>query len=329
MIAKIAQMFYNTDVTQNRIIAPNQPTCYYYFSTFGLPVLGDIKIGQWAGGAFIMPAKKLPPDDELTAMYQGGMSIREITDKLGTCSYATVAHKLRQLGVTRTNSDTWNLPGRHQPLVTKEWLEQKYLTEKMDMVKIGQILGRDPKTVLYWMRKYNIPTRSRGSNHKQNLNHGRPKGWHHTPETIEKVRQASIERGAVPYLKDGKHHLKGKRGIDVPSWKGGVTPERQAFYSSDEWREAVKVVWERDNAICQRCGLDYRAVNRKANKFHIHHIVSFQAKELRADPDNLVLLCDKCHRWVHSSENVNKEFTKETDDYALGPISEAVLEKAA
>jgi len=31
-------------------------------------------------------------------------------------------------------------------------------------------------------------------------------------------------------------------------------------------------------------------------------------KEIRADANNLVLLCVKCHRFVHSKKNINGEF---------------------
>jgi 5-methylcytosine-specific restriction endonuclease McrA len=29
---------------------------------------------------------------------------------------------------------------------------------------------------------------------------------------------------------------------------------------------------------------------------------------LRAEPDNLVLLCEACHRWVHSRANIGRVF---------------------
>lgn len=102
--------------------------------------------------------------------------------------------------------------------------------------------------------------------------------------------------------------MKGRKGKDAPSWKGGVTPERQAFYSTPEWSDAVKSVWARDDAKCQRCGMDYRTVDRSEMSFHIHHIDSFMIKDRRADVDNLLLVCYKCHRWIHSKYNTTKEF---------------------
>lgn len=112
----------------------------------------------------------------------------------------------------------------------------------------------------------------------------------------------------MPYLKGGVHHLKGKRGAETPNWKGGVTPERQRVYGTEAWKAAVKLVWQRDDARCRRCDLDYRTVDRKQVRFQVHHIKSFAIRERRLDPGNLVLLCGPCHRFVHSRANTAKEW---------------------
>ena len=104
---------------------------------------------------------------------------------------------------------------------------------------------------------------------------------------------------------------RGKRGAESTNWKGGITPERQGLYGTPEWKECVKAVWRRDDATCRRCGLDHRAIpagDREGRSFAIHHVVGFEAVELRCVVDNLVLLCRPCHSWVHSKENVNEEF---------------------
>jgi hypothetical protein len=207
----------------------------------------------------------------------------------------------------------WERNNRNFP-VTREWLYQKYIVETLGCPDIAKIVGCDPTTVHYWLETYGIPRRSRGANIPQQFKKGHKpwmEGRHHSDEAKRKVGEASRERGAVPYLRNGVHFNKGKRGAVVANWKGGITPERQAFYRSEEWKEAVKVVWKRDNGICQRCGLDHRTVDRKSptyRKFQIHHILSFAVVERRCDPSNLVLLCDKCHRFIHSKKNVNKEF---------------------
>ena len=91
-----------------------------------------------------------------------------------------------------------------------------------------------------------------------------------------------------------------------PQWKGGITPEHDAFYSSSEWKEYCRIVWARDRATCQRCGAKY---SEDQLLYQVHHIGS-RAKfpELRTSVDNLVLLCRPCHRFVHSRANTAHEF---------------------
>jgi transposase len=203
---------------------------------------------------------------------------------------------------------------RTQKPCDRDWLYQKYIVEGMDCTMISKIVNRNSKQVWTWIRDYGIPTRKRGYAATKKF----PKGmtswmkWRkHSDETREKIRKKSIEDGRVPYLKNGVHHLKGKRGAETPNWKGGCTPERQAAHRSPEWKECIKQVWKRDNATCQRCKL-HRSQARKCDvAFDIHHIVSFMVKERRFDVGNLVLLCEPCHYWVHSRNNVNKEFLGE------------------
>ena len=200
-------------------------------------------------------------------------------------------------------------------LALPEWLHQKYVVEGLGCPDIAKLTGRDSKTVWYWLRKHGIPTRPRGSDERQHFRKGHNSamaGRHHSDETKAKISKTSRERGAVPYLKDGVHHLKGKRGAAVPNWKGGVTPERQTLYRSEEWKAAAALVWARDKATCQRCGLNHEQVEpqKRVRKFCIHHIVPFSVKELRTDPNNLVVLCAACHRWVHSKGNTERQFIK-------------------
>lgn len=265
-----------------------------------------LSIGSAHEGRFVMPKRKVPPDRILIDLYNSGLSCEEIAELYDT-TRSTVAQHLRRLGISRTNSETWNLPGRHPAPIERDWLYQKYIVEELGMPEIGKILGKDPKTILYWMRKYDIPTRARGHN-TEYLRKGQPKGYRHSPETIEKIRQDTIAKGKVPYLKNGEHWLKGKRGAAVPNWKGGITPERQKVYNTKKWGKVANKVWQRDNAICQRCSLDYRAVDRSEIQFHVHHIVSFADKKLRFELNNLVLLCSDCHYWVHGKENTEGLF---------------------
>ncbi|WP_353612177.1 HNH endonuclease [Rhizobium sp. Root651] len=97
----------------------------------------------------------------------------------------------------------------------------------------------------------------------------------------------------------------GKCGEGSASWKGGVTSEHAAFYSSREWKVVCERIWARDRATCRRCGTKHRYPEPP---YHVHHIRLWaKFPEFRTDHDNLVLLCRGCHRFVHSRDNVSGE----------------------
>lgn len=194
--------------------------------------------------------------------------------------------------------------------VSNDWLRQRYVVEGVSANDMAREIGRDPKRVWEWLKEAGIETRPRGSYLKGRFEKGHASfiGKTHTPEAREKIKQARLRDGGVPYKQDGRHWLEGKPQGTVASWKGGITPERQAFYASEEWAIAVKQVWKRDHAICQRCEAPHSLAKSKGVKFHIHHIESFAVKEKRALLSNLLLVCETCHRWIHSKGNSKREF---------------------
>ena len=198
---------------------------------------------------------------------------------------------------------------RRQKPVDREWLYQKYVIEGLDCTAISRIVDRNPKRVWEWIRDYDIETRKRGTTGNWKYSIDKPRIL--TPEGRKKLsdqaKEARKRDGRKPYLKDGVHHLKGKRGADTPNWKGGITPERASVYGTAEWKEVVKAVWKRDNATCQRCRKHHNTTENRGT-FDIHHIVGFEVVELRCEVGNLILLCEDCHYWVHSNANAQKEF---------------------
>lgn len=206
----------------------------------------------------------------------------------------------------------WQTEQREKLGFTREWLIGEYCDKRRSANAIAKEIGRDSKRVWEWLRDYGIDTRSRGTDYGQNFKPGMIgsfTGKKHTEETKRKLSAIAIADRRVPFDPNIGSFMKGRKGKDTPSWRGGITPDRQAFYSSKEWSDAVKIIWKRDNAKCKRCG-KHRNDAEHRGTFHIHHIVSFMVKELRAVPGNLVLLCDKCHRFVHSKKNSTNEFLK-------------------
>ena len=211
----------------------------------------------------------------------------------------------------------WQRQRREALGFTREWLHQKYIIEGLDCTKIAAIAKRDPKRVWEWLRDYGIPTRKRGGyTAPGSFKIGQPslfRGHKHSAATKAKTRALAIATGRVPYDPAVGSYMKGRKGKDTPGWKGGITPERQAFYSSPEWRKASRAVRKRDGWTCQRCGIHQSC---RSCSFDIHHIVSFACVALRAETENLVLLCERCHYWVHSKSNTNRLFIMEQKNVA-------------
>lgn len=205
---------------------------------------------------------------------------------------------------------------REQKPVDKDWLYQKYIVEGLGTYEIGKLVNRDAKRVYEWLIGYGIPTRTKNEaivamNQRADTLEKRSKkalGRVLTQEQRAKIAKARKGK-CYPKLQGPANGMFGRRGEMSNNWQGGVTPERQALYSSVEWTDAVKVVWRRDGGTCQRCKTKYV---RDMSTFHIHHLVSFAAdRELRANPSNLLLLCSACHHWVHSKANTDGEFLHE------------------
>jgi len=173
-----------------------------------------------------------------------------------------------------TKGTHWREP---QVFREKEWLEDAYVVQQKSAGDIAKMFGVTDAAIIFWLKKHGIPRRSMSESRKI-------KHW-----------------GQV----GADNPMWNKRGEQNPQWKGGITPERQSFYMSEEWKKACRFVWKRDDATCQRCGLN--KTESADMPFHIHHIEGFANNELRAEPSNLVLLCEACHHFVHSKRNLLRE----------------------
>lgn len=176
---------------------------------------------------------------------------------------------------------------------------------------IARIVHRDPKRVWEWLRNAGIATRPRGSYNTfalSGMTESPLKGRKHTPEAIARITEGRRRVPREAYAGNG-HYLRERRGDKHPMWKGGISPERQSFYSTPEWKSAADLVWKRDKSTCRRCGAVFGGDRGPQKTWHVHHIVKFDdAIDLRAEPTNLVLLCPPCHRWVHSKDNTERSF---------------------
>jgi len=101
---------------------------------------------------------------------------------------------------------------------------------------------------------------------------------------------------------NGKWKAENLRGEKIYNWKGGYLP-----YYGENWLTQRRLAWERDNYTCQRCGKEKTTRNPD-----VHHIKPFRTFGLKNykeanQLDNLVCLCNKCHKIVEENES---EFLK-------------------
>ena len=92
-------------------------------------------------------------------------------------------------------------------------------------------------------------------------------------------------------------------GEASPTWRGG-----KSHHYSGNFFSARKQVRSRDGYVCRRCGISEAEYGRELSVHHIRSYRDFENKQDANQLDNLVSLCEPCHRFVHSRKNTNKEF---------------------
>ena len=174
-------------------------------------------------------------------------------------------------------------PGQHwrprKPHWEKEWLVREYFELERSTGDIAAGIGCTDINVIYWLKKHGIPRRS-----------------------IAGAR--AIKKWGLSGAANGMH---GRTGALNPRYVDGSSPERQRLYVQGKGRAFLRTVYARDNFRCQKCS----APNTGPRSLHAHHIRPWAGNPaLRFDADNAVTLCRKCHSWVHSKANTEREFIR-------------------
>ena len=77
-----------------------------------------------------------------------------------------------------------------------------------------------------------------------------------------------------------------------------VSKKRKFVSKETYWK-----VYERDKGCCKLCG---------NNQIQLHHIIyRSENKNLIDEPDNCIMLCNKCHKLVHSNKHYWQSKLKE------------------
>lgn len=244
---------------------------------------------------------RLDSKDNLKRLYkQEGLTTYEIADKFGCCEYS-VRQRLIKFNIDRRSASS---DYAHDLLSDSDELERLYVDERLSTHEIAERADTTPSAVRYWMRKYDISSRSISEANTTfsdaDLEEIESLYWedgHSTREvanvfdthsaTISRVmRDAGIER-RDPSPTGPDNHL----------WNGGPTEYGPGW--NERTRRAVR---KRDNNTCQdpRCSVTQSEhLDEYDQKLHVHHLR--KARDID-DPDkrnakeNLITLCRECHQ---------------------------------
>jgi len=205
-------------------------------------------------------------------------------------------------------------------IITKEFLYREYVIKEKSLCKILKELNKSMKcsnSVLKTrFQKYNIPRRKNRSQNNPNYKDGRsinksfcecgkeksykskycmicshigkrnPNYKHGL--TYEKICKAKDCQKKVSYYNEycrdcyKRFHV----GEKCYQWEGGKSFEPYTIDFSNRLKEAIR---DRDNRICQLCGIKEEKLKRKLD---VHHI-DYDKKN--CDESNLISLCRSCH----------------------------------
>ena len=102
-----------------------------------------------------------------------------------------------------------------------------------------------------------------------------------------------------------KHYAQIYTGENSPTWTGGK------HHYTGNWLSARNKARKRDEYTCQICGIHENEYGQELSVHHIKKYKSFENKFEANELKNLVSLCEPCHRFVHSHNNINKIWIKE------------------
>ena len=219
----------------------------------------------------------------------------------------------------------------------KSWLYNEYINSKKSTIKIAMECNVWKGTILYWLKKYDIPRRigagwSKGKKMDDETKRKRVEsraGYKHSEETREKMSKShkgkkfskeTKERMSVAKRKiSNETRMKmsiakknisdktrqkmsaSKQGIDFEDWKGFVSFEPYCYLFNEEKKEEIR---NRDNRVCQMPGCDKSEI-LNGQRLSVHHIDGDKIQGCEGKKFYLVSLCLSCNS---KTDTIVKEF---------------------
>lgn len=125
------------------------------------------------------------------------------------------------------------------------------------------------------------------------------KGWRHSPEARARMSAGQKKRDlrgkrnpfyGLTHSEESRKIMSEKlRREKHPNWRGGTG---NLPYSVGFTRKFKRLIRERDNFTCQRCGITQTEYGRTLQVHHLDH------NKDNNDPSNLATACGKCNMWA-------------------------------
>jgi len=170
----------------------------------------------------------------------------------------------------------------------KNWLQEQ-LTAGLTAKQMANSAGCSIEAVKKWVYTHDLKLNKCKPGTTNPWNRGLKRAYHFnlTPEQKQARRERSKQFT--------------RRGAESHFWKGGVTENRVAIGA---WtRAGAPQIHEKFDYVCQECG-------DRGGQLHAHHILPVYAHPEKAyDLNNLITVCEDCHRSIHS-QGLELEFAQ-------------------
>lgn len=215
--------------------------------------------------------------------YREGKSAKNIGKSLGV-SKGTILRRLKEQGIKRRKRPKYEE-------ITKDILIDLYLQEKLSSRTIAEMFGCSNSLVLKRLQQFDIPIRKHA--------------------------------GDPAFTAEERKEKWGKSGAEHPRWKGGITAVSNVIRNrlNHVTLERFKI----DGFKCVECGGGEHNLNAHhirpfseiiaeiRSENGLHDLSSWEAKNKLAticekdsrllDLNNLITLCEECHKKVHAGES--------------------------
>ena len=113
---------------------------------------------------------------------------------------------------------------KYKNILTKKFLYQKYIVEKLSINKTAKIIGCNPYIIWWYLRKYNIHRRSISDANKERFKNpaNHPMYGKHQSESAKK-KISEFQRGRKRSEGFRKNLSVKRKGKNNPAWRGGKT----------------------------------------------------------------------------------------------------------